>query len=90
MHADRVRALVETDPIDVRVQPVDSGCWHVVGAAAEQDDPAMLLGFVDRRDGTLHCTLMATLHEHRTVGSLQAAHEYFEHACGVMRTEPTR
>ncbi|MBF4590630.1 MULTISPECIES: hypothetical protein [unclassified Curtobacterium] len=89
VHADRIRALVQTDPLDVRVQPVDATCWRVVDGAAGQDDPAMLLGFVEHRDGGYQCTLMATLDEHRSVGSLEAAHAYFEHACGEQRTEPS-
>lgn len=82
IQADRVRALAATDPMDVRVQPVDAGCWRVVDAAAEWGDPEMLLGFIERTVDGFTCTLMASLHERRLTGSLAAAHEYFEEHCG--------
>ena len=89
VRADRVRALVRTDRLDVRVQSVDASCWRVVDGAAKRDDPAMLLGFVDGRDGGYQCTLMATPHERQSVESLDAAQKYFEHVCGAQGTAPT-
>lgn len=82
VHADRVRALAATDPMDVRVQPVDQGCWRVVDATAVWGDPEMLLGFIERTVDGFDCTLMASLHEHRHAASLEAAHQYFEDQCG--------
>jgi len=85
VHADRVQALASTDPADVRVQSVDATFWRVVDASASWDDPSMLLGFVERTPTGFDCTLMAALHEHRHVGSLRAAHVFFEDACSVSR-----
>jgi len=85
VHADRLQALAATDPSDVRVQSVDAACWRVVDAAAAWDNPGMLLGFVERTASGFECTLMATLHDRERVTTLDAAQEYFMHACGTAR-----
>jgi hypothetical protein len=82
VHTDRIRALAATDPTDIRVQPVDAGCWRVVDAAAAWGDPDMLLGFIERTVDGFDCTLMAALHEHDRRASLQDARAWFEHRCG--------
>lgn len=87
VHTDRVRALAAIDPVDVRVQPVDAGCWRVVDAAAAWGDPDMLLGFIERTVDGFDCTLMASLHQHQQTASLQDAHAFFEHRCGPHPTD---
>ena len=82
VHTERIRALAPTDPTDIRVQPVDAGCWRVVDAASAWGDPDMLLGCVERTVDGVDCTLMAALHEHDRRASLQDARAWFEHRCG--------
>ncbi|WIB60921.1 hypothetical protein DEJ13_03550 [Curtobacterium sp. MCLR17_007] len=72
----------------MRVQRVDPRFWRVIDAAVEPGDPALLIGFVEQRPAGYECTLMAALSEHHSVGTLQAAHEYFERICEA-GSEPT-
>jgi hypothetical protein len=77
-----VRELATTNPMDILVQPVAAGCWRVVDGAAVVEDPAMLVGFIERTGDGFACTLMASMHECRHASSLDDARAFFEDQCG--------
>lgn len=87
-HTDRIRALASTDPANILVQPVGSNCWRVVDAAAQPDDPTMLLGFIEHTTTGFACTLMASLHERQHAPSMDAAREVFASHCGPISEAP--